>query len=400
MGKARHSSKSTGKCGASTLRQERDPSITLTCIRYQPNFRTNSDRYVASAQFSNTGRITRSFQRTWRALSTRKHSGQQGGGSSFSKQKWASRLAADFLPSGKRMHEHEEWPSPACPLACGCPDKDSFHILWCPHLADTWASIESVLLEWGRNANAAPGLIAVILLGIQQWRSPPSGTLPSFPEMPVIPPEIRMQLRVAFDAQSELGWRPLLLGFMVPNWTATQQSYFQAKNSKSSGMLLVSHLARKLWDASWDLWQARNHQRQSGLSPAQLQMLTDFHARIASHHSMGMRGLPLRYAFLFWHTLSSLMDKPLQNQLAWFEAVSGARARHCRRGGLDGRHAISDADLVQNILDGGLLRRLTRYQQCPKLTTTLRATSRHLESIPRDQDNNGRGGLLLSRILA
>lgn len=182
------------------------------------------------------------------------------------------------------------------------------------------------------STGAGGGMMAVMVHGLQKWRSGHPEVPPSFPSELVASSEHLDQLRQAFETQSRIGWRAFLLGFMAPGWAQIQDAHFTSRKSRRSGSILISLLVGKLWDVTRDLCEARNFHRQLGLLDAHLSLLTELLARITRQYRAGPRGLPLRYAFLFKQNLTTILDKPLRNKLAWLEAVSGARTRLCRGG--------------------------------------------------------------------
>lgn len=306
----------------------------------------------------------------------------------FPRRKWASRLAADFLPTGVRMHERKEWHSPDCPLSCGCTGEDSFHVLHCNKLNSTWDALAAILHEWGRKAGAAPGLIPTMTGAISNWRSAPDATPPTHCS-PAVPAKSRPQYEEALQAQNKIGWKGFLLGMISPCWADIQDAHFKAKASRRSGNVFAACLIRKLWDATWDLWQARNHLRKSGLSANQIRLVPMLHSRLSHHHRQGMRGLPPWYALLFRCSLSLLLSKSLRQQLAWFEAVASARTSNARRTADSIRPDLaSDMKLLGRFVKEGLVQKLAKVQQFPRLRTTSRISDRQFEKIQREWEDD------------
>ena len=57
--------------------------------------------------------------------------------------------------------------------------------------------------------------------------------------------------------QNDLGWRHFNNGFLVYEWLAIQQAYYDYLGKRHTGRRWASQLIRRLWTTSWDLWRHR-----------------------------------------------------------------------------------------------------------------------------------------------
>eukprot|EP00957_Ditylum_brightwellii_P113462 8650514-Ditylum_brightwellii.AAC.1 len=89
---------------------------------------------------------------------------------SFMQRKWSTKWAAEKIPTGTEMEDHQTWTNAACPRKCGEEMEDPEHIITCRNANPLWRELQSILLSWGAKNAAAPGLMASIVHGLHNWR--------------------------------------------------------------------------------------------------------------------------------------------------------------------------------------------------------------------------------------
>jgi hypothetical protein len=55
--------------------------------------------------------------------------------------------------------------------------------------------------------------------------------------------------------QKILGWNLFFDGFVTDSWVATQQSYLEFLNKKTTGKRWTSRLIKRMWEIAWDMWR-------------------------------------------------------------------------------------------------------------------------------------------------
>ena len=61
-----------------------------------------------------------------------------------------------------------------------------------------------------------------------------------------------------FISQKQIGWRPLLRGWLSLEWAKVQGTYFKWLGVRKTGKRWVAALIQKLLDVAWDQWENRN----------------------------------------------------------------------------------------------------------------------------------------------
>jgi hypothetical protein len=133
----------------------------------------------------------------------------------FNNLKWATKWAAERLPTGAEMQDRGNWPDASCPRNCGEEMETTDHVYTC-HKANTlWRKLQQILTEWAIKNNAAPGLLAAILSGLHQWRDH---------EDPIPQTCLTEEVKEAFIAQSAIGWYAASKGFLTKNGGTSKTS--------------------------------------------------------------------------------------------------------------------------------------------------------------------------------
>eukprot|EP00957_Ditylum_brightwellii_P159039 12104700-Ditylum_brightwellii.AAC.1 len=68
------------------------------------------------------------------------------------------------------MEDRGRWDHSKCPQNCGEELEHASHVLQCPKGDGVWRKLQHILQEWGVNSDAAPGLMAALTEGLDQWR--------------------------------------------------------------------------------------------------------------------------------------------------------------------------------------------------------------------------------------
>ena len=62
------------------------------------------------------------------------------------------------------------------------------------------------------------------------------------------------------EAQTRVGWRYFVEGFISQQWAATQQMYFNWIGKRNTGKRWASKLLKQLWTFTWEFWRLRQDQ--------------------------------------------------------------------------------------------------------------------------------------------
>eukprot|EP00957_Ditylum_brightwellii_P144801 11029169-Ditylum_brightwellii.AAC.1 len=103
----------------------------------------------------------------------------------FFQHKWATKWAAEKIPTGSKMEDWKAWDNATCPQQCGKELEDPEHIILCPKVNQLWRNIQQVILMWGAKNAAASCLMEAFVQGLHQWHERDTHSLP--------PPETSLQ---------------------------------------------------------------------------------------------------------------------------------------------------------------------------------------------------------------
>eukprot|EP00957_Ditylum_brightwellii_P165416 12594028-Ditylum_brightwellii.AAC.1 len=78
----------------------------------------------------------------------------------FIQRKWATKWAAEKIPTGSEMEDRGAWDNAKCSHKCGEELEDPGHVTICPNTNQLWTNNQHILLQWGAKNAAAPGLMA------------------------------------------------------------------------------------------------------------------------------------------------------------------------------------------------------------------------------------------------
>ena len=149
---------------------------------------------------------------------------------------------------GKFMKRWKQRQDDSCPR-CG-KKEDSAHVWQCQGegVAGIWDKALMDLESWLTKMATDPDIKYAILSHLKSWRE--GHPLPS--TNPFLLEEI-------LHCQARIGWRRFFEGWLVREWTTSQQAYYKISKSLRSGRRWTIELIKKLWDVTRDLWEHRNN---------------------------------------------------------------------------------------------------------------------------------------------
>ena len=242
-------------------------------------------------------------------------------------------------------------------------------------------------------AKAAPGMVNAILHGVDPWRrvEPPSLSQSS---------SWSSRTTHAMQAQSQIGWRAAALGLLALEWEEIQSACLKSLQSRKSPRRLFVELIRKLWDVSWDMWSYQNCQLTLSKEGEFTEAITQLIARVEWHVQQAARA-PQRHTLpTTAHPLmpesTKLTSANVDAVLTWLTTMTAAREM-----GVGGTTLLCDSAPDHNILrqlrQGGLLRRLRKSKRPPRLRTSTNPTdSAPLDATSRDWDEDSLDDLPVS----
>jgi hypothetical protein len=153
------------------------------------------------------------------------------------------------LPFGRNL---ARWGFPEqleCPR-CGSEELELAHVLSCPHI-DSAALLANRLesLSWFLDTSLTEpdlkqGLVKLVeaAIYVTPWHPPTSTSA---------------LVRDTFAAQAALGTKHVILGFLSPMWSSTQQAYYDSLGRNQTGTRWASRVIRMIWQIAWDMWMHR-----------------------------------------------------------------------------------------------------------------------------------------------
>jgi hypothetical protein len=162
---------------------------------------------------------------------------------------------------------HERWYGKAKPCCMCGHNEDWRRVLTCKSLdaelirSDSWSKLKKQMDKWSLPSDMC---IAVENIGWNYIMNP----LKRDPEnMPPEPPSPfgtafytpRNRLKVAFRAQSQIGWDNFLKGRLSQDWIICMDYHFQANGSKLTGQECITTLILGLWEYMDHIWTYHNN---------------------------------------------------------------------------------------------------------------------------------------------
>jgi hypothetical protein len=128
-------------------------------------------------------------------------------------------------------------------------------------------------------------------------------------------------LTAANELQKKLGWNHFYDGFLIADWMAIHQAYYDYLEKRHTGRHWASQLIRRLWTTSWDLWKHR----------MKILRTPDNASRIAHIALIDLRydqyahdPHPERIRHWFSQNLDHLHSEPLDAKEQWLQLVDAA----------------------------------------------------------------------------
>jgi hypothetical protein len=162
---------------------------------------------------------------------------------------------------------HVQWYGEAKPC-CMCGDNEDWrHVITCKSLdpelirADFWIKLRKVINKWVMSKD----MWISIENGVRHYTmnpkkcdhdSMPTEPSPPFGPMFYVP---RNRLKVAFRAQSQIGWENFLKVRLSQYWITCMDHHFQSSGSKLTGQECIAKLIMSLWEHMDRLWTYHNN---------------------------------------------------------------------------------------------------------------------------------------------
>jgi hypothetical protein len=127
--------------------------------------------------------------------------------------------------------------------------------------ADTWIKLRKVMEKWGMSQD----MWIAIENGVRHYTMNPKkrdhDNMPIEPSPPFGPTFYapRNRLKVAFRAQSQIGWDKFLKGRLSRDWITCMDYHFQSSGSKLTGQECITKLIMSLWEHMDRLWTYCNN---------------------------------------------------------------------------------------------------------------------------------------------
>jgi hypothetical protein len=183
---------------------------------------------------------------------------------SKARQAQTEKMCHDLRYTGAR---HAQWYGEVKP-SCMCGDNEYWrHVLTCKSLdaelirADSWSKLRKGMDKWGMSQD----MWLTIDNGVCHYTMNPKkrehDNMPTEPSQPFGPTfdAPRNRLKVAFRAQSRIGWDNFLKGRLSLDWITCMDHHFQSNGSKLTGQRCITKLIVSLWEHMDRLWTYRNN---------------------------------------------------------------------------------------------------------------------------------------------
>jgi hypothetical protein len=281
---------------------------------------------------------------------------------SFGQRVSKTKRVVGMLGVGKFMHTWKIWEQAACPQ-CDAPLEDMEHVLKCPKADDCWVSIWTSMLTWFSQHPTYPSVIDAIYDNLVLWRSGDNAGVAL---------DENSTASAAIQAQTVIGWRNFLDGFLAREWRAMQTLFYEETKSRRSSLRWVSLLIRQCWTISQRFWQHRNatvHEDDAETEETLTGVLND---TVHGQFDRGPDTMPRNITrHLFHGTIHALLRKSSGLKRQWLSHLVEARERQLRIEGADADAATlaPERQLLQRWLKLSSHRRKFRRNNRPPPTT-------------------------------
>jgi hypothetical protein len=162
---------------------------------------------------------------------------------------WLIKYLNNRLPTGDKLLLWNCSTNNLCPR-CGRPERYCCHIVRCPHpeAQAIWDKAIQDLAAWIERHHTQPDIQTIVIANLRSW----------YADLPPVTHTVDWPgLTAANELQNELGWNQFYDGFLIADWMAIQQAYYDYLEKRHTGRRWASQLIRRLWTTSWDLWKHR-----------------------------------------------------------------------------------------------------------------------------------------------
>jgi len=213
---------------------------------------------------------------------------------------------------------HQQTPA-ECPR-CRATLEDKPHIILCSQqdATDLWMLALSSLKKWLQEEEMDPLLITNLLTGLQEWRS--GETISGTSSMT--------------RQQSLIGWDAVMDGWLVLEWHAHQEAYWNLWKCQKSSKHWTSELIKKLWNISWDMWDHQNRILHNTSQPREDILDSAINDQVRYLFSLGLQAVPRDTFRFFAQPADVLLSKSRQYKIQWVASMEVAikRKQHHKYG--------------------------------------------------------------------
>ena len=236
---------------------------------------------------------------------------------SHNRRIFISKWLVGQLPTGARMVKRKQRLSAECPH-CNL-EETALHMPTCQstEVSNFWQATIQSLETWLTNQDSEPNITKFLCKGLLSWTQDPHGNEISLHNIPA--PAL-----IPLNNQLSIGWYGTLSGLIHPSIISLQQKHYTAIQSRRTGSAWGHRLIRQLWQYIFDLWKLRNHTLHENPMPVG-QGVDYLNFSIQVEYLTGPIGLPKHYKDFFTVSLTTLLNKPIEQRKQWFRLIRKAR---------------------------------------------------------------------------
>ena len=242
-------------------------------------------------------------------------------------RRWLTKWSHGMCGVGKWLRRWGEQTHSKCPR-CLTDNETVQHVICCPQEEASllWSTGIQDIKKWIISSQGAPGLAEALTSRLMNWRNGTSITSPY---------NLDENLAVALEHQAIIGWDNFCFGVVSHKLRSLQHDHLQGLGRKSSGVVWMSKLLRKLWNLQHEMWVHRNKSIYKGTGSVheyERQAVTQV---VHYEFMIGRNRLGPTYLGLFQGSVHNLLKKDNTSLLLWLESVWLARDRLRDEEGLD-----------------------------------------------------------------